>query len=90
MENFFTQSKHLLEDDRRILEEKTIEDPFTDNRKHPIYTNSYIGNMFYKESKYVDERHNGYVNFVKNKYEYFDVNFDPAYPKKKTLIKMGA
>lgn len=55
---------------------KAVKDPYQDHSDDPEYTDYVLNNMFNFQDDYEQDRKNGYVNFVKNKLHYFEVEFD--------------
>ena len=53
-----------------------IKDPYADNHVDPTYNSYTLNKMFNFQSDYDKDREQGYINFVKNRLHYFDVQPD--------------
>ena len=53
-----------------------IKDPYEDKVTDPVYNDYVLNKMFNFQQDYENDRKYGYVNFVKNKLHYFDVEFN--------------
>lgn len=53
-----------------------VKDPYDDKVTDPVYNDYVLNKMFNFQEDYENDRKFGYVNFVKNKLHYFDVEFN--------------
>ena len=77
-ERKLTQDPHslLAEVDFDPKELEHIPDPYDGGKEDPRFDSYTLNKMFNFQVDYEKDRQKGYVNFIKNKLHYFDVEYD--------------
>ena len=69
---------------------ESVYDPYTEKGVDPNYDEYVMNKMFSFEKNYVRDRHVGYVNFIKNKLHFTDVEYDYETATEDDLFKTNS